>query len=153
VNHRAVSHDVTFIAMLVPHHQMAVQMASMARDKATNPQVRQLAAHIADGQSGQIRQMQAWLDRRGAKPMPPPAPVRAMEKQNMAMLRSARGVQVDRMFLIMMRPHHALAVAESVDELEHGRAKFALDQARTAKADQSRELARMNALLAALDQA
>jgi uncharacterized protein (DUF305 family) len=34
---RTVSHDITFIAMLVPHHQMAVDMASVARNKATNP--------------------------------------------------------------------------------------------------------------------
>jgi uncharacterized protein (DUF305 family) len=128
-------------------------MASIARTKATDPQVRQLAAHMADGQIRQIRHMQMWLDQRGAKPMPPPAAVREMNSQDLAMLRSAQGVEVDRMFLMMMRPHHAQAVSESEDELEHGRDAFALDQARNAMADQTREIAQMNDLLAALDRA
>ncbi|GAA3856844.1 DUF305 domain-containing protein [Amycolatopsis tucumanensis] len=149
-NDRATSHDISFIAMLVPHHQSAVEMAEVARAKATNAEVRQLAAHIAGEQSGQIRQMEAWLSRQGAKPEPPPAPVREMEQQDLQMLRSAEGAMVDRMFLMMMRPHHAQAVAEAIDELEHGRDRFALDVARTTKTDQSRELARMNDLLAAL---
>ncbi|MFJ8819642.1 DUF305 domain-containing protein [Amycolatopsis thermoflava] len=149
-NDRAASHDISFIAMLVPHHQTAVEMASVAKSKATNAQVRQLAAHIVDEQSRQIRQMQAWLSRNGAKPEPPPAPVREMEQQDLQMLRSAEGAMVDRMFLMMMRPHHAQAVAEATDELEHGRDGFALSIARTTKTDQAREIAQMNDLLAAL---
>jgi uncharacterized protein (DUF305 family) len=64
---------VTYIAMLVPHHQAAVEMTNMAVAKATNPQVRQLATHIVDEQRGQINQMLTWLERRNAEPMPPPA--------------------------------------------------------------------------------
>ena len=66
------------------------------------------------------------------------------------MLREARGVEVDRMFLMMMRPHHAQGVSEAEDELEHGRNTLALNLARTTKTDQSREIARMNDLLAEL---
>lgn len=147
---RTVRHDVTFIAMLLPHHRTAVQMATVARAKATNSQVRQLAAHIATEQSRQIAQMREWLRQRNAEPMPPPAPVREMERQDLQMLRDARGVEVDRMFLMMMRPHHAQGVSEAEDELHHGRNPFAVNLARTNKSDQTREIARMNDLLAAL---
>lgn len=94
--------------------------------------------------------MRAWLERHDAEPMPPPEPVREMEQQDLEMLRSAKGAEVDRMFLMMMRPHHAQAVTEAEDELEHGRDSFALDVARTTMDDQSREIAQMNDLLAAL---
>ena len=147
---RTVRHDVTFIAMLLPHHQSAVDMATIARHKATTPQVRQLAAHIADEQSRQVTQMRRWLRERGAEPMPPPGPVQEMNRQDIQMLRHAQGDQVDRMFLMMMRPHHAQGVSEAEDELEHGRNDFALDLARTTKRDQTREIARMNDLLASL---
>lgn len=145
-----VPHDVTFIAMLVPHHESAVEMATVARERATNDEVRKLAAHIADEQTRQISEMRAWLDRHDAEPMPPPEPVREMEEQDLQMLREARGVEVDRMFLMMMRPHHAQAVSEAEDELEHGRDAFALDVARTTKDDQAREITLMNDLLAGL---
>ena len=145
---RTVRHDVSFVAMLLPHHQMAVEMATVARDKATQPQVRRLAAHIADEQSDQVTQMRVWLRQRNAQPDPPPAPVQEMGRQDLQMLRESRGVEVDRMFLMMMRPHHAQGVSESEDELKHGRNTFALTLARTNKADQLREIAQMNDLLA-----
>ena len=147
---RTVRHDVTYIAMLVPHHRSAVDMAAIARQRATNPEVRRLAAHIADEQTKQIRQMQEWLDRRDAQPNPPPAPVREMEQQDLQMLREAQGAQVDQMFLMMMRPHHAQAVSESEDEIENGRNSFAVGLARTTKADQAREISQMNELLSDL---
>lgn len=145
-----VRHDITFIAMLTPHHESAVEMATVARERATNHEVRELAAHIAEEQSQEIREVRAWLERHDAEPMPPPEPVREMEQQDLEMLRSAKGAEVDRMFLMMMRPHHAQAVTEAEDELEHGRDSFALDVARTTMDDQSREIAQMNDLLAAL---
>ena len=147
---RTVRHDITFIAMLTPHHETAVEMANVAKSRATNAEVRRLAAHIADEQSAQVREMRAWLARRDAEPMPPPAAVREMERQDLAMLRAAEGVEVDRMFLMMMRPHHAQGVAEAEDEVMHGRNAFALTMARSTKADQTREIAQMNDLLAAL---
>jgi uncharacterized protein (DUF305 family) len=145
-----VRHDITFIAMLVPHHRSAVDMASVARERATTAPVRRLAAHTAEEQRRQIREMRAWLEDHDAEPMPPPAPVREMERQGLQMLRAAMGVEVDRMFLMMMRPHHAQALSEAEDELEHGRNHFALGVARPTRVDQARELALMNDLLAAL---
>ncbi|HJT92520.1 MAG TPA: DUF305 domain-containing protein [Mycobacterium sp.] len=147
---KTVRHDITFIAMLLPHHEQAVRIASVAAERATRADVRRLAAHIAEEQSHQIRQMRAWLQRRDARPKPPPEPVQEMNRQDLRMLRDARGAEVDRMFLMMMRPHHAQGVSESEDELMHGRDPFALGLARTSKRDQSREIAAMNDMLAAL---
>ena len=94
--------------------------------------------------------MRRWLRERDAEPMPPPGPVQEMNRQDLRMLRDARGVQADRLFLMIMRPHHAQGVSEAEDELEHGRNSFAVNLAGTNKADQTREIAQMNDLLAAL---
>jgi uncharacterized protein (DUF305 family) len=147
---RTARHDITFIAALTPHHESAVTIAEVAETRATSAGVRRLAAHIVAEQSAQVREMRAWLARRDAEPTPPPAPVREMEAQDLAMLRDATGVEVDRMFLMMMRSHHAQGVSEAEDELKNGRNDFAVDLARNVKADQTREIARMNDLLAAL---
>jgi uncharacterized protein (DUF305 family) len=48
-----------------------------------------------------------------------------MEQQDLRMLRSAQGADVDRMFLRMTRPHHVQAVAEATGEIDHGRDGFA----------------------------
>lgn len=144
---QSVRHDVTFLAMFLPHHQSAVQLASVAGQRATNTEVRRLAAHIVQVQSRQMRQMQTWLTDHHAKPMPPPPAVQEMNRQNLYMLREARGAQVDRLFLTLMRMHHAQGLSETADELQHGRDTFALHLARTAYNAQAGELSEMNQLL------
>ncbi len=140
-------HDVSFIAKFLPHHQVAVQMARVAGERAAEEEVRRLASHIVEVQTRQIGQMRAWLRERSAEPMPAPAPVRKMDQQNLRMLREARGAQVDRLFLILMRMHHSQGISEAADELQHGRDSFATKLARTAKEDQLGEVAEMNRLL------
>ena len=139
-------HDQTFIAMLVPHHRDAVDMAMFAEDRAVDGQVRRLAAHIVDEQNTQIDEMLAWMRRNGVTQLQPPEPVQEMAEQDMQMLRPAR-TRVDQLFLMMMRPHHAQAVSGADDELLHGRDSFALDMARSTKADQAAEISEMNRLL------
>jgi hypothetical protein len=38
--------DVMFAQMMIPHHQQAVEMASLAETRTTDPEVKQLAAQI-----------------------------------------------------------------------------------------------------------
>lgn len=140
-------HDISFIAMFLPHHQSAVRMARVARERAAEEQVRQLAVHIVDVQTRQIGQMESWLRKHNAEPKPAPPPVRRMEQQNLRMLREVSGVQVDRLFLLLMRMHHAQGISEATDELLYGRDSFAVKLAETAKADQVSEVSEMNRLL------
>ncbi|MEU5992804.1 DUF305 domain-containing protein [Spirillospora sp. NPDC047418] len=144
---RTEQHDVSFVAMFLPHHQSAVRMAKVAGERATEEQVRRLAAHIVEVQTRQVGQMESWLKERNAEPMPPPPPVRKLNQQNLQMLREARGVRVDRLFLILMRMHHAQGISEAADELLHGRDSFAINLARTAKEGQVGEVSEMNRLL------
>lgn len=57
--------DLMFAAMMIPHHQQAVDMSTMALEVSQSPDVRDLATRIRDGQLPEIVQMQAWLDTSG----------------------------------------------------------------------------------------
>lgn len=52
--------DEEFLQQMIPHHQMAVMMAQMVRDRATHPETRELAQSIINTRTDEIEQMQQW---------------------------------------------------------------------------------------------
>ena len=54
--------DVMFLKMMIPHHQMAVDMSDKALSKAEHPELRDLAQKIRDEQSSEIEIMQGYLN-------------------------------------------------------------------------------------------
>jgi uncharacterized protein (DUF305 family) len=52
--------DIRFIDAMVPHHEGAIAMARMALQRATRPEIRQLAEEIISAQSAEIEQMKRW---------------------------------------------------------------------------------------------
>lgn len=53
--------DAVFLRMMIPHHESAVAMAQVAVQRATHPEIKQLARAIIDAQQREIAQMQGWL--------------------------------------------------------------------------------------------
>lgn len=147
---KANKHDVGFVAAMVPHHEAGIEMAELARTKASNAAVRALAARIDDTQTKQVAEMRDWLKRHDASPASMPKAVRDLERQDLQVLRAARGEAFDGLFLIMMRRHHAQAVSEADDELRHGGSEVALGLARTIRAGQLKEIGTMNGLLGSI---
>lgn len=56
----SVPFDLRFIDAMIPHHQSAVSMAKDAEQKATKPEIKQLAGAIIKAQDSEIAQMQGW---------------------------------------------------------------------------------------------
>jgi uncharacterized protein (DUF305 family) len=64
--------DVDFLAMMIPHHEGAVEMARLLLIHGKDPLTRRLAEEIIAGQTAEIAAMKNRLEilRRGADPNP-----------------------------------------------------------------------------------
>jgi uncharacterized protein (DUF305 family) len=142
---------------MMHHHQQAVLIAGWAPSHRAGPAVRRLTERIVNGQRDEIATMRQWLEDRG---QPVHGGEHAMHMPGMlnnAQLReldAARGSAFDRLFLADMIQHHRGAVSMVRDLFAtQGAAqdetvfKFAND----VSADQSTEIARMEAMLATYD--
>jgi len=160
--------DVDFMTGMIAHHAQAVVMAELAEPNGAGPQVRTLAARIRTGQQDEIVLMQNWLADR-ALPVPEvhvddidmavhgtddahdmPG---MLSPEQMRRLQAARGAEFDRLFLEYMIEHHEGAIV-MVDTLL-GTDGAALDPlvfklAAEIHAEQTTEIARMEAMLAAM---
>ncbi|MET8362574.1 DUF305 domain-containing protein [Micromonospora sp. NPDC005194] len=113
--------EAGFARDMTTHHAQAVEMSLIAYRSATLPEVRQIAVDIATGQQGEIGAMQTWLREWQLSPTGSQPPMSWMSDgaavkdglmpgmatpQQMASLRDAKGIEVDRQFLALMYNHH-----------------------------------------------
>ncbi|PZR53085.1 DUF305 domain-containing protein [Xylanimonas oleitrophica] len=64
--------DVAFVTRMIVHHAQALEMAALAPDRASSPQVLSFADRVAGAQAAEIRGLAGWLDAREL-PRPPEA--------------------------------------------------------------------------------
>ena len=55
--------DAMFLRMMIPHHQLAIDMSEQALDNAEHPELKELAQQIIDEQSAEIELMKGYLER------------------------------------------------------------------------------------------
>ena len=120
--------DVAFMQNMIVHHEQAVKMAELVKDRTNNESVVAVAGRILAGQADEITFMRSWLTERG-EPV-----AMAMDhsghgghgghhmmsgmatSEQLAALAAAKGTEFDRQFLTLMIAHHEGAV-DMVDEL------------------------------------
>jgi uncharacterized protein (DUF305 family) len=123
--------DITFAQGMIPHHQQAVDMATMAAEKATNGQVKDLASRIEGAQAPEIQQLTDMLDQWGAPTESTTTSMPGMDHggmsgegmmtdEEMQQLQQATSADFDRMWVQMMIKHHQGAVAMAKTEIEQG---------------------------------
>lgn len=108
--------DRSFIEMMIPHHQDAIDMAKMALKKAQHPELKKLAQTIIQDQEREIQEMKTWY-RQWFNQAVPPLSTQGMMGMNrghgmMAMDLKAleTATNFDQEFIRQMIPHHQMAV-------------------------------------------
>lgn len=148
--------DVTFAQSMIAHHEQAVEMASMAQERASRPEVKQLADKIEAAQGPEIETMTGWLEDWGQdvssdseSGMDHSGSDRSgmMSDADMESLGAVTGVEFDQMFLEMMIEHHTGAIEMAKTEQQDGENADAIALAEKIEADQTAEIAQMEDLL------
>jgi len=153
----ASEEDVAFVQGMVPHHEQALQMTSLVRDRAANERIVLFAERMDISQKDEIRLMQDWLVARGdifgdedhhhsGELMPG-----MLTEEEMAALRAAEGEEFDQLFLEGMIGHHlgAIQMVEDLLGSDGGGSDPEIFQlAQHIDSDQRIEIDRMQQLLA-----
>jgi uncharacterized protein (DUF305 family) len=152
--------DKAFVREMVPHHQMAVEMADMAKMDATHKAVRSLASQIIKAQNTEISALKGIAKRLGVKVESMPANGHmtdqmmrdldtlgvSMDDSGMMMdMTALHGAKpFDRKFIDMMIPHHQGAIRMARAELAKGKDSALRKIASGIVADQAKEIRQMN---------
>ena len=104
--------DIMFAQMMIPHHQQAVDMGTLAETRALSPEVKALAAKIKAEQAPEITQMKGWLaDANASMDMSHEMGMGGMlSDAQMKELAAAKGAEFDKLFLEGMIAHHQGAI-------------------------------------------
>jgi uncharacterized protein (DUF305 family) len=143
--------DVSFVELMIPHHQQAVEMATLAEKRAQSQQVKDLAAAIEAAQDPEIQTMQGWLKSWGedgkSHEMSNDEMPGMVDDKAMGDLGKATGAEFDRQFLTAMIAHHEGAIAMAESEKSDGVHKGALSLADAIIKTQTAEIKQMQKLL------
>jgi uncharacterized protein (DUF305 family) len=170
--------DVEFLHAMIPHHQQAIDMVALVKDRTNRKELLDAAGRIDSSQKDEIEFMREWLEERNelAATADSGTPTHAAHTagtpaadhtaaahstrmkgmatpEQMAALAAASGTDFDRLFLELMIKHHegAVDMVEALTEQPGSAYEPALFEfTRDVTNDQNAEIGRMNVLLAGL---
>lgn len=145
--------DVMFVQMMIPHHKQGIEIVRVAREKATTPELKTLAAAIESTQGDEITTMTGWL-KAWDQPLNPPSTAHAhhgglpeTDRKQIAALRTSKHFERDVINLLVA--HQDDAVQMALAEAFQGANPQVKDWAR--QVESSRK-AQIKQLLTLLDQ-
>jgi uncharacterized protein (DUF305 family) len=152
--------DVAFMQGMIVHHQQAVDMAVLVKERTNTKELVEIAGRIESSQADEITFMKAWLAERGEpiedakmKDHAHHTMMGMASPDQMAALAAANSVEFDRQFLTLMIAHHegAIDMVEDLFDADGSAAdpvlyRFASD----VDSEQTGEIERMDKLLAGL---
>ncbi|MFT4135479.1 DUF305 domain-containing protein [Microbacterium sp.] len=148
--------DEMFTAMMIPHHEQAIEMSDMLLAKQdADPEVADLAQRIKDAQGPEIELMEGWLSEWGSSMSDSGMSGMdhggtddgMMSDDDMTALEEADGATASRLFLEQMIEHHDGAIDMAQDVLEDGQSPEVRALAEQIIQTQQSEISEMQALL------
>ena len=156
---KANATDRAFVRQMVPHHQMATEMAEMAKTDGEHAKIRRLARKIIKAQSGEIRTLSQIARNLGVTPAEMPMDGEMSEQtmrdlETLGLTTEQSGMTMDmtelegaepfdRMFIDMMIAHHQGAIRMARAELDKGKNRRLRTIARAIVRDQKKEIRTM----------
>ena len=152
--------DAAFMQGMIMHHQQAVDMALLVKERTNRAELMTIAGRIESSQADEIAFMRGWLAERG-EPLELPgmkghahhAMAGMASPEQMKALAAAKGVEFDRQFLSLMIVHHEGALTMVKDLLKSpGSAAdpVLFEFVNDIETEQKGEIERMDKLLASL---
>jgi uncharacterized protein (DUF305 family) len=153
--------DVRFMQGMIVHHQQAVEMSALVKNRTNQQDVVTISGKIDASQADEINFMTEWLEARGETAAMPDHHMHHGHHQmagmaspaQMAELANINGTAFDRQFLKLMIAHHKGAI-DMVDELHRERGSafdpVMFNFTNDIVNDQQSEIDRMNAILSQL---
>lgn len=151
----ARTNERAFLQAMVPHHESAIEMATIARERGQDPFVKQLAADIVSAQEreiAQIRRIHHRLFGSALKPDPGAHEALGLSMEEAGMTHSEEDSQklrnanpFDREFVDMMVPHHRGAIRMAQAVLAKTKDAELRELARGIISMQQKEIKEMNA--------
>lgn len=145
--------DAAFVRQMIPHHQMAVQMAKIARQNAKHSEIKSLATAIISAQNKEIARLREIAAASGVElgqtsgMMGADAKAMGMSMDDMGMSMDMHGFAeadpFDRAFIDGMTPHHQGAIAMAKAQLAGGSSSELKTIARGIITAQNKEIAQM----------
>jgi uncharacterized protein (DUF305 family) len=156
--------DVAFVQQMIPHHQQAVAMATLAETRANDRELRQLAATIKGVQQPEIDTMTIWLAAWGHPTSPPASPGAnppiagnlgtatggPITEAALNQLAALKGADFDTQFVGLMIVHHNATVTLAKTEVKAGTSRDAVALAKLIVKTQSGEVATLEDIEARL---
>lgn len=97
--------EVGYINRTIPHHEGAIQMASIIAEKAPTPEVRQAADMIVQAQTTEIAELEMYLQREYGQ-QPDPDERFVLSPAIPELLRNSSPAEAERLFMLAIREHH-----------------------------------------------
>ena len=138
--------DRMFAAMMIPHHEQAIQMSELAFLNSTDPEILALANEIKAAQGPEIEQMKSWGSSMMGSHAGHMMDEGMLSDDEMAQLKDAKGAEFDRLFLEGMIKHHQGAI-EMADMIIDSANDEAALLGKNIVESQSAEIERMRQLL------
>lgn len=146
--------DVHFLAMMIPHHQQAVDMSEIIlAAQGTSAATADLADRIKVGQEEEIDTMVDWAEQWDQQDLMEHHAQHIangmIAPEQLDQLKTLEGEEADTLFLQLMHSHHAGAVAMTQDQIDNGGYQPLVDLAQQMIDVQTAEMREMEQLLEA----